>query len=181
MNRNKQAGAVLAITMIIMLVLTLLVVSTTQDVVTQEKMTAAIRDTNLSLAAAESAVTEAEQFIESQTTLAAFATTGNGLYEKDDESSDSDDGPSDLFDSVIWSSTNSVVAATTVAGVEARYFIVDSNIIAVPEEDLSGVNITGYGQTTGGGDVNAFKIVARATGKSGNAERVVVSYYGKRF
>lgn len=173
MNRNKQSGAVLAITMIIMLVLTLLVVSTSEDVVTQEKMTAAIRDTNMSLAAAESAITEAEQFIESQTTLAAFGTT-SGLYAKDT-------GPADLFAATTWSNANSILAATTIPNVEARYFIEDVDIIAVPEEDLTGVNITGYGQTTGGGDVNAFKIVARATGQSGNAERVVVSYYGKRF
>ncbi|WP_354623373.1 hypothetical protein [Psychromonas sp. MME2] len=62
----------------------------------------------------------------------------------------------------------------------SRYFVEYLGELAL-EEDLSGLNMTGYGETTGGGDIHGFKIVARAAGKDGNTERVIVSYYGKRF
>ena len=52
--------------------------------------------------------------------------------------------------------------------------------MSVPNENMDGMNLMGYGQTTGGGDVNAFRVVARAAGSSGSAERMVEVFFGRR-
>lgn len=175
-NKSPQSGAALAVSLIILLVLTLLVVSGTQDVVLQEKMTSAVRDANVSLAVSEAGIRDAEVFIESRTDLSDFKDNGDGgLYSLDN-------GPANYLASAAWNDGSKVRnAATTVSGLTAQYKVVDVDIINIAAEDLTGINMMGYGQTTGGGDVNLFQVVSRATGNSGNAERVVMSYYGKRF
>jgi type IV pilus assembly protein PilX len=173
--RRSQDGAALAVSLIILLVLTLVVMSSTQNVVLQERMTAAVRDGHVSLAVAEAGVRGAEAFIEARTDVSDFtASGGNGYFSLDN-------GPFDYFSGIDWGDNTKWQASASIGGVTAQYVIVDMGIIEVPAEDLTGINMMGYGQTTGGGDVNAFQIVSRATGKSGTAERMVLTYYGKRF
>ena len=175
-TRLRQNGAALAISLIILLVLTLLVVSGTQNVVLQEKMTSAVRDANVSLAVAEAGIRDAEVFIATLTDKSDFVSAGTGgLYNVDN-------GPVNFLDSSVWSDSTKVrSASTSVSGITAEYIIVDVDLITIAAEDLTGINMMGYGQTTGGGDVNLFQIVSRATGTSGEAERIVMSYFGKRF
>lgn len=172
---HRQKGAVLAVSLIILLVLTLVVMSSTQSIVLQERMTSAVRDGHVSLAVAEAAVADAESFIESRTNLDDFDGS-NGYYSLSNS-------PADFFDDddIDWTDSSKWQTSSAIDGVTAQYIIVDFGIIEVPTEDLSGINMMGYGQTTGGGDVNAFQIVSRATGKSGTAERMIMTYYGKRF
>lgn len=176
MNRSpaKQHGAALAVSLIILLVLTLVVMSSTQNIVLQERMTAAVRDGHVSLAVAEASVAEAEAFIESRVNLDDFDGS-NGYYSEAT-------APANFFDAgeIDWSDSSKSQAAAAIDGVIARYAVVEVGIIEVPAEDLSGINMMGYGQTTGGGDVNAFQIISRATGRSGTAERMIMTYYGKR-
>jgi type IV pilus assembly protein PilX len=174
-QRRKQQGAVLAISLILLLVLTLAVMSSTQNIVLQERMTAAVRDGHVSLAVAEAGIADAEVFIDSRTDLTDFNADGtNGYFSLDK-------GPADFFNGIDWSDGTKWQTSSTIDGMTAQYVIVDIGILQVPAEDLSGINMMGYGQTSGGGDVNAFQIVSRATGKSGTAERMVMTYYGKRF
>lgn len=171
---TKQKGAVLAVTLMILLMLTLIVVSGNEEVLLQEKMSSAVRDTHISLATAEASMTDAAAIIDNLTGTSGFSASGtDGYYSKDN-------GPIDMFASAIWADAKTITATTPVAGEVAKYFIEDLGIIPLPEEDLSGINMLGYGQTTGGGDVTAFKVAARATGQSGSAERLVITYYGKR-
>jgi len=173
---NRQKGAVLAVSLIILLILTVIVLSSSQTVLMQEKMSAAIRDGGVSLSAAESGMKEAEALVEGLTGTSGFTNAGTGGYYT------TDNGPADVFASAVWLPAITLEATTTntKTGNNVRYFVEDLDIISVPEEDLSGVNMTGYGETTGGGDVNAFRVVVRATGSSGTAERFVEGYYGKR-
>lgn len=172
-SRTTQQGAALIVAMVLLLIVTILVLSSSQTTVLQERMTSAIRDANVSLAIAERAVNDAESTIEALASTASFSATGAGGFYS------IDNGPASYFDSATWANSLTVAAGTR-DGITARYFIEELGIISIPEEDLSGVNMMGYGQTTGGGDVTAFKIVVRTTGLSGNAERIVVVYYGKR-
>ncbi len=173
---KQQRGAVLAISLIILLVLTVLVLSSNQQVVLQEKMTASVRDAHLSREAAEFALVDASAKIEALTGTSGFSDDGTGGYYKKDK------GPVDLFDSSNWVSGKTMSGSMTVNGqtLDYSYYIEELGIIPVPDDELGGVNMMGYGQTSGGGDVTAFKVVARALGMSGTAERLVVSYYGKR-
>lgn len=171
-----QKGAALAISLIILLVLTLVVVSGSQEVVLQERMSAAVRDGHISLQAAEFALHKAEEDINLLTGTAGFSDTGSGGYYSKGK------GPANLFNSANWESSKTRSGTMTVDGqaVSYAYFIEETDVIEVPDENMAGVNMMGYGQTTGGGDVTAFRVVARGTGMSGNAERILVAYIGKR-
>lgn len=171
---KKQQGAVLAISLIILLVLTVVVMSGNQTVVMQEKMTASVRDAHISLQDAEIGLLAAATQIESLTGTGGFSDAGTGGFYSQQN------GPINVFDSANWASGKYLSTTNPVTGNTIQYYIEDVDIIPVPDEDLSGINMMGYGQTTGGGDVNAFKVVSRATGMSGTAERVVVGFYGKR-
>jgi hypothetical protein len=91
-------------------------------------------------------------------------------------------GPSDMFDSSNWTDSLTIAATTETAGtgLVARYFVVDLGVLTLDDE-LGNLNMTTYGETTGSGDINGFKIVSRSTGRDGNTERIIVGYYGKRF
>lgn len=174
---NRQRGAALAVSLIVLLVLTTLVVSGSQEVVLQEKMSAAVRDSHLSLQAAELALRKAYDNIAVLTGTGDFSDTGiGGYYSKDN-------GPANLFDSAIWVSTKTHSGSMKIndnQSIPYMYFIEETGVIDVPEENMNGINIVGYGQTTGGGDVTAFRVVARSTGMSGNAERMISTFMGKR-
>lgn len=173
MNR-QQSGAALAISLIILLIMTIIIISGAQNIALQEKMAASTRDGMTSFEAAETAIKEAEDKIELLVSTSSFSDTGvGGLYKKDF-------GPSDISDKSIWESSITIAGTQSTQGATATYYIEDLGILPVPEEDLSGINMTGYGQTTGGGDVTIFKIVSRSLGVSGNAERILISMHGKR-
>jgi len=173
---RKQQGAALAVSLIILLVMTLLVLSSAQNVVMQERMTSAVRDTHVSLAVAEAGISEAENDIETLANTGSFtgATGANGYFGIGNV-------PKNFFVEVDWNDSSKWQTSTPIDGVSAQYIIAHLGTINVPEEDLSGINVLGYGQTVGGGEVEAFQIVSRAIGKSGGAERMVMSYYGKKF
>lgn len=172
---KKESGAILAISLIILLVVTTIVISSTQSGVLQEKMSAAAREGHISLEIAESGIRDAEKMIETLTSTTAFNSSGNGgLYSQDS-------GPNDLFDTSIWSDSVTISATTVISGQTARYSIEELGLLPMPDEDLSTINMMGYGETTGGGDVHVFKIVSRSMGSNANSERIIVSYYGKRF
>lgn len=169
---KKQSGVALIISLIVLTVLTILVLSGTQSTTMQEKMSAALRDAHISLEITESGVRDAEEMIETLTGVSGFNGTA-GLYSENN-------GPADMFAKSIWSDSLTRAATTSVSGHVSRYFVEYLGQLPL-DENLSGINMMGYGETTGGGDIHGFKIVSRSTGRDGNTERIIVSYYGKRF
>ena len=116
LKRNHQAGAVLVVSLIFLLVLTIVGVAAMQNTTLEEKMAGNVKDRNLAFQNAESAIREAETFID------------------------------------------------TVAGVEGS------------------LNLPGYGDNKGGGDVTIFNITARGTGGGADSAEVILrSYYGRVF
>ena len=172
---KKQSGAILIVSLIILIALTLLVLSTTHSTLLQEKMTSGVRDSKISFEIAESGVVDAEDIIEALSDINGFSDAGiGGLYSENN-------GPADLFADAVWADNVTSVATTAVSGATvSRYFVEYLGMYSV-EEDLTGINIKGYGETAGNGDVHGFKIVSRSTGTDGNTTRFIVSYYGKRF
>lgn len=169
---NKQSGAALAICLILLLVLTLVVMSTSQNMALQEKMAAAVRDSQVSLTVAESGLVDGGLYLESLTGTTGFQDDGtDGLYTEGN-------GPVNPF-SADWSSD--VTMTANVSGQTVSYYIEMLGLFPVTDDNLSDINMVGYGQNTGAGDVNGFKIVARSTGVSGDTERIVIGLYGKRF
>ena len=172
--QKKQSGAVLIVSLIILFMLTVLVLSGIQSTLMQEKMTSAIRDSHISLEIAESGLLDAESMIENLTSVNTFTGTG-GLYSENS-------GPEDIFTDSTWTDNSTIAATTEIAGagLVSRYFVEYLGVLTL-DQDLSTLNTTGYGTTTGGGDIHGFKIVSRSVGKDGNTEKIVVGYYAKSF
>ena len=73
---QTQTGVVLAISLIILLLLTLIGLSATQSTALEEKMAGNLRDKNLTFQVAESALRVAEQSIQSPAVLPTFTNAG---------------------------------------------------------------------------------------------------------
>ncbi len=169
---NKQSGAILVTTLIILFALTFFVLSGSQSVVMQEKMTAAVRDIHVSLEIAESGLKDGEVVVAGLTDLSQFNDSGsNGFYSEGF-------GPSDLFTESTWETDITHTAATAVSGQQARYFIEYMGVMPLTG-NYDTVTIHGYGETAVENNAHLFKVVSRALGGSGNSERILVSYYSK--
>jgi type IV pilus assembly protein PilX len=170
---RHQRGVVLVVSLVMLLVVTLLAVSSMQGTVLEEKMAGNSKDRNLAFQTTESAVREAEMYIEGIVSMGSFDGTG-GLY-----------GFANAVpyyaSSTTWSDgTQHVVAANNYGSYEApRYFIKHFTTVAGTE---GAMNMSGYGDNKGTGDVTIFKITSRGTGgHADSAEVILRSHYGRIF
>lgn len=174
-----QNGAVLAVSLLILVVLTIIGVSSMTTTSLEEKMSGNFRDRQIAFNAAEAALSHAENFINASINSASVFDGTNGLYA-------SYTGPSsgNVFDSSWWTGTayralpitgtNSVSEVNT----QPRYTIEHRGEIG--ELEGTSVNLGGYGESTGGGEITGFRITVRATGLTDNSVVYLQSYYGKR-
>lgn len=160
----------MAVSLVILLVITILSVQGLQTTLLQEKMTAAVRDGHIAFEVAEAGLVDAERFIETLVVTTAFNNSGTGgLYELGA-------APLDVFASTVWQPTL-VRQANAIDGIRAQYFIEELGVV----NEEQNVNLeTTYGEGSGAGDITGFRVVSRATGKDTNTVRIVVAYYAKR-
>lgn len=176
-TQHTQSGSVLILALLILVVLTILGVSSMSTTSLEEKMAGNFRDRQIAFNAAETALVEAENFIKTSINSAAVFTNSDGLY-------DSYDGPTQhnaADDSEGWWTGNkSRVMQETINEVrtQPRYTIEYRGDIG--EEEGTSINIGGYGESTGGGEITSFRITVRATGLTDNSFVILQSYYGKR-
>src|SRR5690606_11147426 len=112
----RQGGMVLILCLILLLVMTLLGVSGMTNVLMQEQMVGALKESSVALEAAESALRDGEAAL-ARIDPDDFGTTP-GLYLADTE-------PADPLAESLWTTNASIEAATTVDGVSTpRYYIV---------------------------------------------------------
>ena len=173
----KQRGAVLIISMIILLLLTILGVTSMQSTNLEERMAGNTRDRHLAFEAAEAALLHAEQFLDTIATTGAFDTNGSdGLY---------DDSVQKIWNTVDWTGAatgaNGYRQADNIGtdeglGTAPKYVI--EHIVSVGEEaDQS--NLDNYGQGTGAGKTGLFRVTARGTGGSDNSAVILQTVFGK--
>ena len=171
---RRQRGAVLVISLIILLMLTIIGVTGAHSVLLQEKMTFASRDAHLALQVAEATTREAERQVEALLTTADFVNAGTGGKYA------SGSAPSDLTVAASWAAGNSVAHSVTMDGktFSGRYFIE----LAGNAEDIENVGDVDVSTGSNGGaagEIKVFKVVARGVGLAGT-ERFLITYYGKR-
>lgn len=172
-SRNRQSGAVLIISLVLLLVITMLAVGSMQSSTLEERMAGNTRDRNLAFQSTESAIREAEVFIENIVSLGNFDGTA-GLYGQTHAE------PS-YYDPATWSTTSNYVVAGTDFGSyqPPRYFIKYFTVVTGTEGAL---NLSGYGDNKGTGDVSVFRITAKGTGAGADSAEVVLrSQYGRIF
>jgi len=170
---RRQRGAVLVVSLIMLLIVTMLAVGSMRNTILEEKMAGNTSDRNLAFQSTESAVREAEVFIEGIVSLGDFNGEA-GLHGR------TDDEPS-FYDTATWNDTaNFVVAGTNFGSYEPpRYYIKHFTTVAGTEGSL---NLSGYGDNRGTGDASIFKITARGSGASTDSAEVILrTQYGRIF
>jgi type IV pilus assembly protein PilX len=166
---RKQKGAALFVSLIFLLILTVLGVTSMNDTIMQGKMASAIQDGNVAFQGAETAVRLAEEAIEGFVTTGEFDNSKH-LY--------SEGFAPDPFAAATWTGDSSEPTSAVTGQADApRYFIELAGLMK-PEDD-DGVNVVGGEYLDSGGEVFAFRIVARGTGGTSKSQRVIETYYGK--
>ena len=167
----QQQGAVLIISLIILLVLTVIGIAGMRTTVLEEKMASNSFDQNTAFQAAEAALRDGEDTVNGLVTTASFDGTNGRLG-----SSDSDP---DWFDSATWDPNNatSIAYSGTLSDVKTqpRYII---KFIGQAANNTGSLKTVGYGvhKTS---TVNDFRVTARGPGKSDNSQVILQTYYGK--
>lgn len=170
---HRERGAVLVVSLIMLLIVTMIAVSSMQGTVMEEKMAGNSRDRNLAFQTAESAVREAETYVEGLASMGSF-TGSSGLYGLTDSEPD-------YANAATWSDTaNHVVGSAPHDSYAApQYFIKHFTIV---KGSAGALNMSGYGDNKGTGDLTVFTVTARGTGASAESAEVILrSYYGRTF
>jgi len=166
-SHKKQAGAVLFVSLIMLLIMTLLGISGMQTTILEEKMAGNFKDRNMSLQAGESALREAEEYLRATTVLPSFTGGTLGHYQPTAA------GAARWDDSVTdWSDTaNDVVAYTgTLTDIATSPAYIIEELPPVPESG---------GSLEAGVAVEAryYRITTRAVGGTDTAVVMLQSTY----
>jgi len=135
------------------------------------------RDRQIAFQAAEMTLAYAEEFVRNNINSASIFTDAgtNGYYTIYN-------GPTNLtaFDSSWWTNSASRELPTAINQVrtQPRYVIEFRGNIG--EDEGTSINLSGYGESTGGGIIANFRITVRATGLSDNTHVFLQTNYGKR-
>lgn len=163
MNRHKQQGAVLVVSLIILVVMTVIGLAGMEITSLEEKMAGNTRDRNIAFQAAEAALIEGEEYLQSQVILPAFDGT-QGLYPLTTDGSKN-------WDNVDWSKASEVrmVTGNTTGLAASPAYIVESLQAAGANDSLElGV---------AAGATNFYRITARAVGQTQTAEVILQTVY----
>jgi len=166
---NRQHGAALILSLLLLLVMTLLALSSMQGSVMQQRMVSGLAEGVTSLEIAESGLRDGEQVLENINVLSVFDGS-DGLYGPDDAVPDPLDHD--------WANSANVRDGNTVGGVTPRYFIQHMGDAMQPNR-LTDIVVQGYTYETGALNTQAFRIVVWTGGQSGEAQRVIESYYAR--
>ena len=166
---HTHKGSVLIVSMLILLVLTLIGVTAMGTSALEEKMAGNSRDQNQAFQAAEVVLRDSEKFIDGVVSTAGFNGT-HGQYAAGSNP--------DIFNSATWSSTTSKAYSGTLSGVNTppRYIVE----VVSSTGQTSAMTENAYGESSGEGVITNFRITARGTGGTDNAEVLLQSFYGKK-
>jgi type IV pilus assembly protein PilX len=171
---KKQSGVALFISLVMLLVLTIIGVSAVQTTSLEERMARNSRDRLMAFQAAESALRDAEAFLETivttesftdvgtagQWTVAPFSTTARWMQPN------------------IWKGGGSVVAANAVQGVATDpRFLIEHAATLVREENAYQLDDPYTGSASD--RIEIFRITARGVGGTVNARVMLQSTYGR--
>lgn len=176
-NQNQQQGVVLFMSLVMLLMLTVLGISSVQTTSLQLRMARNATDSNLAFQASESALRDAERFIETLNDMNDFDganANNNGFYYE------ANPGDTPHFRALDWSGANGFkVAETTLTGIaEQPKYIVEHVKTVISDADA--LNLDNIGQDTGSGRTQIFRVTARGTGGTDTAQVMIQGTYGKR-
>lgn len=159
---KRQAGAAMAIGLILLLVLTLLSVGAMQSAVLEERMGGNFRDHNLAFQAAETATQIAQQRLQSGTQT-GFNCTG-GFYPANDANCDGAADNLPVWRSVNWGNGSAQVSSAS--------GIVMAGLASLPQYIVEEIQPGSVGESNVAIESGIYRITARGVG--GSAATVVM-------
>lgn len=174
---HNQTGSALIVSLSILLVLTILGVSAMRTTSLQEKMAGNARDTDVAFQAAESAIREAERFLDTISNRDLFSNTGGtgGGYWLPRDTNAGD--PEAWTVETNWTSANTATYNNLQIAQQPVY------IIQAVEANVGGADGIQGGIGYGGGgltpEYGVFQITARGFGVSPNSRVMLQSMYGR--
>jgi len=203
--KRKQSGAVLVVSLILLLVLTILALSTSENVLLQEKLAFAVTDGHKAIQSSDAALIKGEDWVSSPLVDKVFVTTvptaprsfidTTSLATQPDPlkgltEDDWNDDSSQMFAS---SALGGVDPAGNIAdlyeldqlsdGTSADYYVeylgrsIDTKSLGYAQISLSD---NGARAKIGNPNVHIFQVVARGKGRNDRTVRVIRSIYGKQ-
>ena len=171
---SKQTGAVLIISLIILVAMTLIGVTAMRTTALEEKMAGNLRNKEMAFQAAEATLRAAEQYIQDNViSIVAFDADGSdGLYNNDDVR---------IWQNITWTDADSLAYTDFDSSYNVRTpprFVIQH--LSTTGSALNELNPEGVGEGTGGGSVESFLITARATGSNDNSVIYIQSTWGVR-
>jgi len=168
---RHMSGATLAVSLLLLFVITLLGVSTIQTTQMQEKMTANLQDKERSFAAAESALAAGEAWIQSLSTEPSVTTlcqTYPCVQERYiNVNLEEQDSNWWQTRSAAYPGSLSQIATPPRYIIEYLQFVPDSPIIGTNKQNIAGVHY--------------YQVTARGTGSTDEAVSVLQTTVGRRF
>jgi type IV pilus assembly protein PilX len=178
---RRQQGAVLLVSLIVLLVMTLAALSSSRSILLQEKMTGAVRESHLAFQAAESAIRDAEEYLEEIVSTGGFNNDGNnGLY-----AMGAAPIKADIWGHANWSDSTKYIEAVTAnsSGVPLGKYMVElisTDIASTGDSgDINKLNVD-QDYATQGSQITGFRVTARGESRDGKSVSIVQAYYGKR-
>ena len=171
--RTKQTGSALIISLLILIVMTLIGITGMGTSSLEEKMAGNDRDAALALQAAEAALRDGEAYYDSdliQSPASAFNGGTAGLLPQGTNP--------DVLAAGTWANSRTYSGNIDDVASQPRYIIELLDTIGDTSNEL---NVQGYGESSGLGNVTAARITARAIGGSSNTVVTLQSNYGRRF
>lgn len=176
-SRSREQGVVLFISLVMLLMLTVLGVSSIQTTTLQQRMARNANDANLAFQAAESALRDGEDFLETLNAMGDFDganAEANGFY------FDANPGETPNWRTLDWAGADGFrEAETEITGVAGQpQYIVEHVKTVISDADA--LNLDNIGQDTGSGRTQIFRVTARGTGGTAAAQAMIQGTYGKR-
>lgn len=159
---NRQQGAVLIVSLVILLILTLLGISSMQTTSMEERMAGNMRDRDLAFHAAEVALREGENAL-TGVVLPDFDGTG-GWHKAYEEL---------YWDTIDWTDASEVITATTQidqVAAQPAYYLEELPVSVASGESL----VVGFAPPPAAGN---FRVTARGVGSSGTATVILQSTF----
>lgn len=183
-TQTQQQGAALAVSLVILLVLTLIGVAGMQNTALEEKMSGNARDYNMAFQAAEVALRKAEVYIDGLATIKDFDVmqANDGLLSEGEIEPDYTSYEAWFGNDPAFPTNGSRVvqdAVSTLYRQQPRYIV---KYVTEKDPDTNArLLVRGYGEQLPGARVTVFKVTARGTGGSNDSQVILQANVGKRF
>lgn len=175
--RARQTGAVLFVALIFVLVLSILAVSSMQGTVLEERMAGNTQDHNRALQAAETALRDAETFIQGLANTNGFNGNTPGLYAAN---AVLPNASADMTWAAANTATRAVVSNLPLVKSQPRYYI--QMLFTTPGGAANpNLGVKDYSSMESGANVTTFLITARGTGINDNNKVVLREHFGRVF